>query len=100
MRKEMKKLRHLCQDLALAGERDMADKVLCAIAAISSAENPQAHLSYSYVMRDLRKKHKDKVLQFQTVFKNTFDKAKGKGMDNSEEVALLAGLKKIDVEIE
>lgn len=96
MNEEFKKLKRLCKDLKLADEHDMADKVLCAIAAIMDVEDPKAHLSYSYVMRDLRKNHPEKIHEFQLTFKKVFEEAMIEGMSDPEEMALLAGLQTLD----
>lgn len=100
MNKYLEELRLLSRNLKDAEEHELADKVLCAWAALTGAKSPKANLSYSYVMRKLRKDHKDKVKDFQIIFKNTFDKALDNELENPEDIALMAALKGIDVEID
>lgn len=50
-------------------------------------------LSYSYIMRKLRKADKDVVRQFQEVFKKNFDAALDDNLENPEKIALLAAIK-------
>lgn len=90
----------ICKDLKLAGEHILADKISCVLSALAGTKHPRHDLSYSYVMRELRKKHEDKVLDFQKTFKKTFEDALDAEMEGPEQVALLAALKKIDVEID
>jgi hypothetical protein len=92
-------LRSICKDLKLAGEDEMADKVLCALAALTNTKRPKADLSYSYVMRKLRKNNEDKVREFQIDFKQAFEAALDQDLENPEDVALMQALKKIGVEI-
>ena len=55
-------------------------------------------ISYSSIMRKLRKSDKDKCLAFQKAFKKSFDEAYSKGIEQTEKVALLAALKSISNE--
>ena len=99
MAQNIKKITHMCKDLKLAGEHVIADKISCALSALAGTKHPRHDLSYSYVMRELRQKHQDKVLDFQKTFKKTFEEALDAEMDEPEQVALLASLKTIDTEI-
>jgi hypothetical protein len=90
-------LRRLCKDLKLVGEDDLADKVLCAIAAATDTKSPRADLSYTYVMRQLRKdKDPEKVKTFQVVFKKTFDQALDADLEDPAELALMKAIKHVD----
>lgn len=92
-----KKLAHICKSLKMIGENDMADKLSCALSALArEKKRPRHDLSYSYVMRELRKKYEDKVLSFQETFIKTFNEALDAGMDEPEQVALMAALKALD----
>ena len=93
------KLIKVCRDLKLLGEHEMADIVNCAISALANSKHPRHDLSYSYVMRELRKKHPKKVEIFQKNFKQTFDEALSSGLDNAEELALMSALETTGVEI-
>jgi hypothetical protein len=97
---KFKNLIKLCQDLKLAGEHDLADKLSCALSALAQSKRPRHDLSYSYVMRELRNKHKDKVKLFQTTFKKSFDEALFENMEDPDQVALLSALQTIDIKIE
>ncbi|NJO18539.1 MAG: hypothetical protein HC877_23260 [Thioploca sp.] len=60
----------IAKDLKLYGENEIADKIICAFAAITDAEMPRIDLSYTYIMRELRKENKHK--DFQISFKKSF----------------------------
>jgi hypothetical protein len=93
----LNELRSICKDLKLAGEDELADKVLCALAAVTDAEHPRVDLSYTYVMRKLRKEgDPEKVRKFQVVFKNTFDRALDEDLEDPAELALMQAIKHID----
>lgn len=93
-------LRSICKNLKAANEDILADKVLFVIGALTDSETPRSDLSYSYVMRKLRKDHKDKVREFQTTFKKAFEDALDEDLDEPDNIALLAALKAIDIEID
>lgn len=61
---------------------------------IKSAEDIE--LSYSAIMRDLNKNHKDDIDKFRFVFKETFDDANINNLENADKVALIAAMKAID----
>lgn len=92
-------IKKICQDLRDADEHLLADKVLCAFSALTKTKEPCVDLTYSYVMRELRREHPNKVKQFQIVFKDTFEEALDAGEESPEELAMLAGLRAIKEEI-
>lgn len=89
-------LRKIAKDLRLLGEDDLVDKVLCALSAVTGTEHPNADLSYSYVMRQLRKGDKERQHKFQVTFKEAFDEAIDNDIENPEEAALMTALMAID----
>ena len=93
------KLKKTIRKLADAGETELVSDLLCAYAALTDSEMPRPDLTYSSVMRTLRKEHPDKVKEFLKEFKKNFDKAVLEGLDNVEELALLEAIKKIKVEL-
>jgi hypothetical protein len=89
----------VCKELRLLGDKDLLDKALCAFAAVTDVERPRIDLSYSYVMRELRKeKDNDKIKLFQKTFKDTFEKALLNNLKNPDNIALMAAIKIIDFE--
>lgn len=86
----------VCKDLRMLGDNELADKALCAYAAVTDSENPRVDLSYSYVMRQLRRGDKDRRVEFQKVFKETFDRALVEDIAEPAEVALMVAMKAID----
>lgn len=91
-----RELASICKDLKLLGDRDLINKALCAYAAITDIENPRVDLSYSYIMRKLRKGDDDIRLKFQRVFKEAFDKALEEDLEEPAEIALMIAIKVID----
>ncbi len=89
----------LCQDLKLAGEDEMADKLCCALSALAGNKQPRYDLSYSYVMRFLRKEHADLVPKFQETFSKAFYQALEDELEDPDQLALLESLKHIDVKV-
>lgn len=53
-------------------------------------------LSYSSVMRKLRKGKDEKRLEFQKEFKNAFDGALNENLEEPEKIALLSAIKAIN----
>lgn len=51
--------------------------------------------SYSATMREIRKKHPDKLLPFMDAFKQAFDAAQDAEMEGAEQVALMQAIKSI-----
>ena len=97
MESELNELRRLCKDLKLVGEDELADKVMCALAAVTDTEHPRIDLSYTYVMRKLRKdKDDEKVSEFQRVFKDTFDQALDEDLEDPAELALMKAIQHVD----
>jgi len=89
-------LASICKDLRLLGEVELTKDALCAFAAITDTENPRPDISYSYVMRKLRKGDDDRRLKFQKVFKEAFDRALYEDVEEPAEIALMVALKAID----
>ena len=85
----------ICKDLRELGDEDLLHKGMCAYAAMTDVEKPNVDLSYSYLMRKLRKGDDDKRIKFQKAFKDAFDKALYEDLDEPSEVALVAALKEI-----
>lgn len=55
----------------------------------------EVELSYSAIMRDLNKNHKDDVEKFMKVFKKSFDEANINGLEDADKIALISALKAI-----
>lgn len=92
-------LKTICQDLKLFGDNELLDIALCAYAAVSGSDKDKLHidLSYTYIMRKLRKNDKKNVNKFQKVFKKTFDEAlEDDEIDNPSEIALITAMKAIN----
>lgn len=99
--KYAKTLRRLAKDFRLVGEDKLCEKILLALADITEASDVKADLSYSFIMRELRKSNnKDRVKEFQTAYKRAFDDAFLSGVDNLDEVALIQAIQEIDLEPE
>lgn len=90
-------LKKISDTLKRLGHANLADKTMCALAALS--EEPKPDLSYSSVMRKLRNKYKAKVKPFQITFKQIFEEALDGDVENPENMALVAALKKIDIKL-
>lgn len=93
-------LQEVCRQLKSIGEAEMADKVLCAYAAVTGTESPRIDLSYSYVMRKLRNQYPDQVKSFQVAFKRAFEDALDQDMQEPANVALTSALEETGVEVE
>jgi hypothetical protein len=89
-------LASICKDLRLLGEDQLTQDALHAYAAITDTESPRADLSYSYVMRKLRKDDDKKRLKFQKVFKDAFDRALLEDIEEPADVALMVAMKAIE----
>lgn len=89
-------LSRICKDLRMLGDDDLTKKALLAYAAATDTEHPRVDLSYSYVLRLLRKGDDDRRLKFQKAFKKAFDEALYADIDEPAAVALLVALKVID----
>lgn len=77
---------------------EISDKILCALAALTDSIEPKANLSYSYIMRDLRKNYPDKVSKFQKIYKHYFDKALIEDMEDFQEIALMHAVSDLEKE--
>lgn len=84
----------------MLGDDDLVDQALCAFAAATDSDKSNVDLSYSYVMRELRKGDSDRKLKFQKAFKKYFDEALYEDVDDPSSVALTAAMKDIDFEKE
>lgn len=93
MKDKFKKISNQLIDL---GQFDLADKVLCALAAIN--ENTAG--SYSATMRELRKNKSDKKDLFQKKFNEAFNNALDEELENPEQIALMYALKSIGETLE
>ena len=74
--------------------------ILCLAEAALVGADPTTELSYSYIMRILRKDHKDKVELFVKSYKEAFDEGFVSELENFEEAALLQAIKAIDLKKE
>lgn len=89
-------LSYICKELRLIGDDKLANEAIFAYAAISGEDNPRPDLSYSYIMRKLRKGDKDRRLKFQKSFKQAFDEALLDDVEEPAELALVVAMKAID----
>ncbi len=89
-------LASICKDLRLLGEAELTKDALYAYAAITDTEHPRADLSYSYVMRQLRKGDDERRLKFQKVFKESFDRALYEDLEEPADIALMVAMKAIN----
>ena len=85
-------LKNICRLLRLANEDELVDKVLCAYAALTDTENPRVDLSYTYLVRKLRKEDPKKARKFQIDFKKAFDQAIDQEMEDPADIALMAAM--------
>jgi hypothetical protein len=86
----------ICKDLRMLGDDELTKKALLAYAATTDTEHPMVDLSYSYILRKLRKGDSKRRLKFQKVFKKVFDEALYADVDEPAAIALMAGVKAID----
>lgn len=91
-----KELAFICKELKLLGDKELTQIALIAYAAMTDTEKPNVDLSYSYIMRQLRKQDKEKQYKFQKEYKDTFDRTLFEEIENPEEIALLAAMAAID----
>ena len=91
-----RELAEVCKNLRMLGDNELAEEALCAYAALTDTEDPHVDLSYSYIMRKLRKGDKDRCRQFQEVFKKSFDEGLFEGLEDPVNIALMAALESID----
>jgi hypothetical protein len=88
----------ICKDLRMLGEHELANKALIAYAAATDTETPRVDLSYSYVMRQLRKGDDDRRKKFQVAFKEAFDRALLDDIEEPAAIALMVAMKVIDLQ--
>ena len=94
----IKNLRKLAKEARLAGKDKICDRVLIAIAKETDLATPRSDLSYSYIMRKLRKEDSDKAKEFMKAFKKAFDEAYIEEIDEPDQVALMEAMKSIGYE--
>jgi len=91
-------LASICKDLRLLGESELVSEALFAYSAITGTKNSKADLSYSYVMRKLRKDDDERRLEFQKAFKEAFDRALEEDVEEPAEIALMVAMEAVDFE--
>lgn len=64
--------------------------------SLANKTDLKPELSYSSIMRTLRKDKDERKLKFQKTFKDAFDRALDEQLEEPEKIALLAAVKKID----
>jgi hypothetical protein len=89
-------LASICKDLRLLGDRDLTHQAITAYAALTEVEDPRPDLSYTYILRKLRKGDDERRLKFQKVFKAAFDKALYTDVEEPAAIALTVAIKAID----
>lgn len=93
-------LKKLAQEFRLANDTELANKFLLVISAVTGSENPKSDLSYSFIMRGLRRNKSDKLSQFMKEYKKAFDEAYIEEIEDLEEAALMQAMQKIDLKEE
>jgi hypothetical protein len=93
-------LASICKDLRLLGDKSLTNQAITAYAALTDVENPRPDLSYTYVLRKLRKGDDKRRLKFQKAFKAAFDKALYSDVDEPAAIALTVAIKAIDYDDE
>jgi len=89
-------LRKLAKDFRIAGQNRLANKALIALAKETGSPTPRSDLSYSYVMRKLRKDKPERLHKFMVVFKQAFDKAFVEEVEDPDNAALMEALQAVD----
>ena len=89
-------LADICKDLRILGDDNLTRQAICAYAALTDTEDPRPDLSYSYIMRKLRKDDKNRRLKFQKAFKEAFDGALYEDVEDPAALALMLAVKAID----
>jgi hypothetical protein len=90
------KFRKLAKHFKNVGNENLSNKLLLIISANTGLNNPRSDLSYSYIIRKLRKNDKENLDKFMKVFKNSFDDAYIENLENPEQIALLSAIKVIN----
>lgn len=93
-------LRKLAKDLRIHGLDDVCDKVVLAIFAETNARDARPDLSYSFIVRQLRKLDPERAREFQESFKKAFDEAFLSGIDNVDDAALMQTIQEIELNSE
>jgi hypothetical protein len=93
----IRELGDLCKEIRLLGDNQLLDMALCAYAAVSgSSQKTNVDVSYTSVMRELRKKKDlDVVRKFQRSFKDAFERALDEDVEDPANVALMVAMKAI-----
>src|SRR5271157_5751384 len=90
-------LASICKDLRLLGDDKLTKKAIFAYAAMTDTDDPHPDLSYSSIMREIRKENdEDRVLKFQKAFKQAFDTALDEDVEDPASIALMVAIKAID----
>lgn len=89
-------LASICKDLRLLGDIDLTHQAITAYAALTDVEDPRPDLSYTHILRKLRKGDDERRLKFQKVFKAAFDKALYADVEEPAAIALTVAIKAID----
>jgi transketolase len=88
-RQHLLKLNKLAKDLKLLGINNICNKITLAISKETDAKNAKPDISYSFILRKLRKKDPEKAKEFQIKFKEAFDEGFLAGLDNFDDAAML-----------
>jgi hypothetical protein len=86
----------ICKDLRVIGEVKLTQDALHVFSALTNTDNLRPDLSYSYIMRELRKGDDKRRLKFQQSFKEAFDNALYEDLEEPAEIALTVAIKAID----
>jgi hypothetical protein len=92
-------LRKLTKELRLRGVDEVCNKVVLAIFSETNAQDAKPDLSYSFILRKLRKSP-ERAKEFQIAFKKAFDQAFLEGLHNPDDAAMLQAIQEIDMESE
>jgi protein associated with RNAse G/E len=98
--KNLNVLKKVAKDMRNIGATDISEKIKIAIVDLEEFPNSYADLSYSFVMRELRKEDKEKAKEFQKSFKKAFDEGylAGEDVDNLHQLCLIQALKENDID--
>lgn len=87
------------QKLGEIEEFDLQNDLLCAYAALTDSENPRVDLTYSSVMRVIRKENPDLVPEFERAFQLAFYDALDNYIPNPENAALMQVIQELNLEV-
>ena len=93
-------MRNLAKSLRAQGKDELCDYILLKIAKETEANEILADLSYSFIMRNLRKSNEEKAKEFQIAYKKAFDEGYESGVKDFDKVALFAAIKECGLERE